>query len=64
MAFGMRLQEALNEFTSDFLPHMKEEEEVFQVPCLLQLAAFAILGSVPYVHASELWLITHRLFFH
>jgi len=33
MAFGMRLQEALNEFTSDFLPHMKEEEEVFQVPC-------------------------------
>jgi len=32
MAFGMRLQEALNEFTSDFLPHMKEEEEVFQVP--------------------------------
>ena len=31
MAFGMRLQEALNEFTSDFLPHMREEEEVFQV---------------------------------
>lgn len=31
MTFGIRLQEALNEFTSAFLPHMKQEEEVFQV---------------------------------
>jgi hypothetical protein len=31
MAFGMRLQQALNDFTSTFLPHMEQEEEIFQV---------------------------------
>jgi hypothetical protein len=31
MTFGIRLQEALNKFTSTFLPHMEQEEEIFQV---------------------------------
>jgi predicted DNA-binding protein with PD1-like motif len=31
VTFGIRLQQAVNEFTSAFLPHMKQEEEVFQV---------------------------------
>ncbi|KAH9363799.1 hypothetical protein HPB48_005060 [Haemaphysalis longicornis] len=33
--YGLRLQHALVEFTEKFLPHMKEEEEVFQ-PMLIQ----------------------------
>uniref|UniRef100_A0A1E1X610 Putative leucine rich repeat some n=1 Tax=Amblyomma aureolatum TaxID=187763 RepID=A0A1E1X610_9ACAR len=33
--YGLRLQHALIEFTEKFLPHMKEEEEVFQ-PMLIQ----------------------------
>ncbi|XP_055947771.1 F-box/LRR-repeat protein 5-like isoform X1 [Argiope bruennichi] len=33
--FGLRLQHALQEFTGSFLPHMKEEEEVFQ-PMLMK----------------------------
>lgn len=35
MAFGMRLQQALNDFTSTFLPHMEQEEEIFQVVQLI-----------------------------
>jgi hypothetical protein len=31
MYFGIRLQDALNKFTSTFLPHMEQEEEIFQV---------------------------------
>ncbi|GIX84853.1 hypothetical protein CDAR_490711 [Caerostris darwini] len=33
--FGLKLQHALQEFTGSFLPHMKEEEEVFQ-PMLMK----------------------------
>lgn len=33
--YGLKLQHALIEFTEKFLPHMKEEEEVFQ-PMLIQ----------------------------
>ncbi|KFM78401.1 F-box/LRR-repeat protein 5, partial [Stegodyphus mimosarum] len=33
--FGIKLQNALQEFTGSFLPHMKEEEEVFQ-PMLMK----------------------------
>ena len=28
MAFGKRLKDAIADFTTDFIPHMKEEEEV------------------------------------
>jgi hypothetical protein len=35
MTFGVRLQEALNEFTSAFLPHMEQEEEIFQVTSII-----------------------------
>jgi F-box/leucine-rich repeat protein 5 len=30
ISFGVRLRRALNKFTRTFVPHMKEEEEVFQ----------------------------------
>jgi F-box/leucine-rich repeat protein 5 len=30
ITFGIRLRRALNKFTKTFVPHMKEEEEVFQ----------------------------------
>ncbi|GBN18849.1 F-box/LRR-repeat protein 5 [Araneus ventricosus] len=33
--FGLKLRQALQEFTGSFLPHMKEEEEVFQ-PMLMK----------------------------
>uniref|UniRef100_A0A2L2XX96 Putative f-box and leucine-rich repeat protein 5 n=1 Tax=Parasteatoda tepidariorum TaxID=114398 RepID=A0A2L2XX96_PARTP len=33
--FGIKLQDALQDFTCSFLPHMKEEEEVFQ-PMLMK----------------------------
>ncbi|KAK7102063.1 F-box/LRR-repeat protein 5-like [Littorina saxatilis] len=33
--YGMRLRHALEDFTKDFIPHMKEEEEVFQ-PMLVE----------------------------
>lgn len=35
MNFGLKLRHALQEFTGSFLPHMKEEEEVFQ-PMLMK----------------------------
>ena len=33
--FGVKLRRALNQFTKKFVPHMKEEEEIFQ-PLLLK----------------------------
>lgn len=35
ISFGIRLRKALNQFTNRFVPHMKEEEEVFQ-PLLME----------------------------
>ncbi len=35
ISFGMKLRKALNQFTNRFVPHMKEEEEVFQ-PLLMK----------------------------
>lgn len=35
ISFGVKLRKALNSFTKKFIPHMKEEEEVFQ-PLLLE----------------------------
>ncbi len=35
ISFGVKLRKALNQFTERFLPHMKEEEEIFQ-PLLMQ----------------------------
>lgn len=29
--FGIKFRKALNQFTKRFLPHMKEEEEVFKL---------------------------------
>lgn len=31
LRFGLRLQRAFDEFVRNFLPHMEEEEQVFQV---------------------------------
>lgn len=35
ISFGIKLRKALNHFTKRFVPHMKEEEEVFQ-PLLME----------------------------
>ncbi|CAF0705363.1 unnamed protein product [Brachionus calyciflorus] len=35
ISFGVKLRKALNHFTQKFIPHMKEEEEIFQ-PLLLE----------------------------
>ncbi|XP_021933210.1 F-box/LRR-repeat protein 5-like isoform X2 [Zootermopsis nevadensis] len=45
MAFGMRLQQALNDFTSTFLPHMEQEEEIFQ-PLLVKHFEYSELQSI------------------
>uniref|UniRef100_A0A2R5LA06 Putativereceptor for ubiquitination targets n=1 Tax=Ornithodoros turicata TaxID=34597 RepID=A0A2R5LA06_9ACAR len=43
--YGQKLQHALDEFTEVFLPHMKEEEEVFQ-PMLIQYFGYEELRSL------------------
>ncbi|XP_077983093.1 F-box/LRR-repeat protein 5-like [Glandiceps talaboti] len=43
--FGRMLTKALKEFTKDFLPHLKEEEEVFQA-LLMQYFSFEELKSI------------------
>ncbi|EEC02522.1 F-box/leucine rich repeat protein, putative [Ixodes scapularis] len=43
--YGLRLRHALLEFTDKFLPHMKEEEEVFQ-PMLIQYFGYEELKTL------------------
>lgn len=43
--YGQKLQHALDEFTEVFLPHMREEEEVFQ-PMLIQYFGYEELRSL------------------
>ncbi|XP_078469015.1 F-box/LRR-repeat protein 5 isoform X2 [Lampetra fluviatilis] len=43
--YGMQLKEQLEEFTRDFIPHMKEEEEVFQ-PLLMEYFTYEELKVI------------------
>lgn len=43
--YGLQLRQALEDFTEDFLPHMEEEEEVFQ-PLLMQHFSFEELKQI------------------
>ncbi|XP_064632437.1 F-box/LRR-repeat protein 5-like [Lineus longissimus] len=43
--YGIQLKEALEDFTKDFVPHMKEEEEVFQ-PLLMKYFSYEELQNL------------------
>ncbi|PNF30508.1 hypothetical protein B7P43_G09943 [Cryptotermes secundus] len=62
MTFGIRLQEALNEFTSAFLPHMKQEEEVFQ-PLLLKHFEYSELQSIRQLVIVKHCLLTNNFIY-
>ena len=45
LAYGLRLQKAVTEFTTSFIPHMTEEEDVFQ-PLLMKYFAYDELKTL------------------
>ena len=56
LSYGIRLQKAVGEFTAKFLPHMQEEEDVFQ-PLLMKYFAYDELRSLKelVIEQHELW---------
>jgi len=55
-SFGTKLQKAVDEFTVNFIPHMQEEEDVFQ-PLLIKFFAYDELCSLRklVIKQHELW---------
>lgn len=54
--FGSQLQKAVSKFTENFIPHMEEEEEVFQ-PLLMKYFAYEELRSIKeqVIQQHEIW---------
>jgi len=54
--FGSQLQKAVSKFTENFIPHMEEEEEVFQ-PLLMKYFAYEELCSIKeqVIQQHEIW---------
>ena len=56
ISFGSQLQKVVSEFTEQFIPHMKEEEEIFQ-PLLMKYFAYEELRLLKeqVIQQHEIW---------
>lgn len=56
MSFGSQLQKMISEFTQHFIPHMEEEEEIFQ-PLLMKYFAYEELRLLKeqVIQEHEMW---------
>lgn len=45
ITFGQQLQQAFEDFVNTFLPHMEEEEQVFQVSLLQRCFELSFVGE-------------------